>query len=80
MSERACEDPGPVLAAITDLGYRPNTAACALVTRWSAIIGAITTGSPHFGPSSTFLSVELAARDAGYSASVQPMIDSAWPA
>lgn len=59
-----------VLAAITDLGYRRNTAARALVTRRSAIIGVITTGSPHFGPSSTFLSVELAARDAGYSVSV----------
>lgn len=59
-----------VLAAIADLGYRPNTAARALVTRKSAIIGVITTGSPQFGPSSTFLSVELAARDAGYFVSV----------
>ena len=59
-----------VLAAITDLGYRRNTAARALVTRRSAIIGVITTGSPHFGPTSTFLSVESAARDAGYFVSV----------
>lgn len=59
-----------VLAAIRDLGYRPNTAARALVTRRSAIIGVITTDSPYFGPTSTFLAVELAARDAGYSVSV----------
>lgn len=59
-----------VLAAISDLGYRRNTAARTLVTRRSAIIGVITTGSPHFGPTSTFLSVEAAARDAGYFVSV----------
>jgi DNA-binding LacI/PurR family transcriptional regulator len=59
-----------VLAAIRDLGYRRNTAARALVTRKSAVIGVITSGSPHFGPSSTFQSVELAARDAGYFVSV----------
>ncbi|HEY5877739.1 MAG TPA: LacI family DNA-binding transcriptional regulator [Nakamurella sp.] len=59
-----------VLKAVSELGYRRNTAARALVTRKSAIIGVITNGSPHFGPSSTFQSVELAARDAGYFVSV----------
>lgn len=59
-----------VLEAISHLGYRRNTAARALVTRRSATIGVISPASPLFGPTSTLISVEWAARDAGYFVSV----------
>lgn len=59
-----------VLAAIAELGYRRNTAARALVTRRSGTIGIVTTGLPYFGPTSTLIAVEKAARDAGYSVSI----------
>lgn len=55
-----------VNAAIEELGYRRNVAARALVTRRSHIIGVLTTGEARFGPTSTLLAVEDAARDAGY--------------
>lgn len=55
-----------VLEAIEQLGYRPNSAARALVTRRSATIGVVTSGSALFGPTSTFIALERAARDAGY--------------
>ncbi len=54
-----------VLAAITELGYRRNTAARALVTRRSGTIGVVTSGSALFGPTSPLIAVEGAARDAG---------------
>ena len=59
-----------VLAAISELGYRRNSAARALVTRRTGTIGVISTGLPYFGPTSTFIAVEEAARDAGYFVSV----------
>lgn len=55
-----------VRAAIASLGYRPNTAARALVTRRSSTIGVMTSGSTLWGPSSALLGVERAARAAGY--------------
>ncbi len=55
-----------VLAAISDLGYRRNSAARALVTRRSSMIGVITSGSTLWGPSSALIGVESAAREAGY--------------
>ncbi|CCH78027.1 Transcriptional regulator, LacI family [Nostocoides japonicum T1-X7] len=55
-----------VLQAIADLGYRPNSAARALVTRRSGTIGVVTSGSMLWGPSSALLGVERAAREAGY--------------
>ena len=54
-----------VLSAIADLGYRRNTAARALVTRRTGTIGVVTSGSALFGPTSTLIAVERAARDAG---------------
>lgn len=54
-----------VLAAIADLGYRRNTAARALVTRRTGTIGVVTSGSALFGPTSTLIAVERAAREAG---------------
>ncbi len=59
-----------VLAAIADLGYRRNTAARALVTRRTGTIGVVTSGSALFGPTSTLIAVEGAARDAGLFVSV----------
>ena len=56
--------------AIAELGYRRNTAARALVTRRSNTIGVITSVSPFWGPSSTLIGVERAARDAGFYLSV----------
>ena len=59
-----------VLAAIAELGYRRNLAARALVTRRTGMIGVMSSGSALFGPSSTLIAVETAARDAGLFASV----------
>lgn len=53
--------------AISQLGYRPNTAARALVTGRSSTIGIVGTGNALYGPVSTLYSVESAAREAGYS-------------
>ncbi|CAM3338365.1 LacI family DNA-binding transcriptional regulator [Occultella aeris] len=55
-----------VLAAIAELGYRRNSAARALVTHRSGIIGIITSGSVHSGPASTLAVLERTARAAGY--------------
>ncbi|NCT91674.1 LacI family DNA-binding transcriptional regulator [Cellulomonas sp. APG4] len=59
-----------VLDAIAQLGYRRNTAARALVTRRTGTIGVVTSGSALFGPTSTLIAVEEAARDASYFVSV----------
>jgi DNA-binding LacI/PurR family transcriptional regulator len=55
-----------VLTAISDLGYRRNAHARALVTRRAQTIGVVTRDTTLYGPSSTLLAVELAARAAGY--------------
>lgn len=55
--------------AIRQLGYRPNTAARALVTRRSGTIGVIGTETGHWGPASIHRTVDYAARAAGYFAS-----------
>lgn len=55
-----------VLEAISRLGYRPNTAARALVTRRSATIGVISTEAGLWGPSSVQRTIEQAARETGY--------------
>ena len=52
--------------AIRQLGYRPNTAARALVTKRSGTIGVIGTKGGFWGPSSTHRTIQAAARDAGY--------------
>ncbi|GAB3273530.1 LacI family DNA-binding transcriptional regulator [Microbacterium lacusdiani] len=59
-----------VLAAIEDLGYRPNQAARALVTARTATVGILTAATTHFGPASTVLAIEAAARSEGYFVSV----------
>jgi len=55
-----------VLAAISELGYRRNSAARTLVTQRSGTVGVVTTGSFSFGPSQTLVAIEEAAREAGY--------------
>ncbi len=59
-----------VLDAIATLGYRRNSAARALVTMRSGTIGVVTTGSALYGPTSTLIAVEEAAREQGYFVSV----------
>lgn len=61
--------------AIEELGYRPNTAARALVTRRSGIIGIIGIDSALYGPSSIQRSVQEAARAAGYFSSLVPLAE-----
>ncbi len=59
-----------VLAAIEELGYRPNLAARALATGRSTALGLVTLNTTLFGPVATLYAVEQAARAAGYSMSV----------
>lgn len=64
-----------VQEAIDRLGYRPNTAARALVRGRSENIGLIGTGSTHFGPTSIHRSIEAAAGAVGWFAtSVSPPV------
>ena len=56
-----------VVAAIDELGYRRNSAARALVTRRSGVIGVVVAELSYFGPSSTVMGIATAAREAGYS-------------
>ena len=55
-----------VETAITQLGYRRNTAARALVTKQSRTLGVVSVDTSHYGPASTLFSIEAAARQAGY--------------
>ncbi|WP_425864591.1 LacI family DNA-binding transcriptional regulator [Arthrobacter sp. TWP1-1] len=59
-----------VQQAIVELGYRRNTAARALVTRRSQIIGLLANGMNEYGPSNILLAVQEAAREAGYFVSI----------
>jgi DNA-binding LacI/PurR family transcriptional regulator len=51
--------------AIRQLGYRPNSAARALVTRRSATIGVIGSKSGYWGPSTVHRTIQAAGREAG---------------
>jgi DNA-binding LacI/PurR family transcriptional regulator len=60
-----------VLAAIKELGFRPNQAARALVTSRSRTIGILTADAKaYYGPTTAINSIEEYARDAGYRLSV----------
>jgi len=59
-----------VLAAIRELGYRPNAAARALVTGRGSTIAVVTTNTTLYGAASTIEGVEAAARLAGYTVSI----------
>ncbi len=54
-----------VLDAVAALGYRRNLAARTLVTRRSGTIGVLSSGSALFGPTSTLIGIEHAARELG---------------
>jgi DNA-binding LacI/PurR family transcriptional regulator len=76
-----------VLAAIDQLGFRPNLAARTLVTQRTHVIGVIAVGLPLYGPAHRVFSLEHGARRRGYelalaslpdasSASIRTAIDS----
>jgi DNA-binding LacI/PurR family transcriptional regulator len=65
-----------VLQAIAELGYRPNTAARALVTGSTRTIGFVTVSINQYGPAQTLVGLEQAARAAGYSLSVTVLEDA----
>jgi DNA-binding LacI/PurR family transcriptional regulator len=55
-----------VLAAAEQLGYRPNSAARALVTGRSHTLGVVTLNSTLYGPASTLHGIEQAALESQY--------------
>jgi DNA-binding LacI/PurR family transcriptional regulator len=55
-----------VLAAIEELGYRPNTAARALVTGRSQTLGVVSMNSTLYGPASMLYGIEQAALESHY--------------
>jgi DNA-binding LacI/PurR family transcriptional regulator len=56
--------------AIAELGYRPNSAARALVTGSARTVGLIAFNISQYGPAQTMLGLERAARAAGYHVSI----------
>ncbi len=59
-----------VLAAIEQLGYRPNLAARALVTGRTRTLGVVTFDTTSYGPASTLYGLEQAASNEGYAVTV----------
>lgn len=59
-----------VLDVITDIGYRPNQAARALVTSRTRTIGVLSSQNAHYGPTTSVNAIEIAAREAGYRLSI----------
>ncbi|MHB1570407.1 MAG: LacI family DNA-binding transcriptional regulator [Solirubrobacteraceae bacterium] len=55
-----------VLAAMRELGYRPNPVARALVTGRSRTLGVVSFDTTLYGPASTLFGIERAAHEAGY--------------
>jgi len=55
-----------VLAAMEELGYRPNSVARALVTGRSKTLGVVSFDTTLYGPASTLFGIERAAHDSGY--------------
>src|SRR5437763_9652404 len=56
----------PVLAAMAELDYRPNSVARALVTGRSRALGVVSFDTTLYGPASTLVGIERAAHEAGY--------------
>ena len=65
-----------VRQAIAELGYRRNAAARSLVTRRSGVIGVLTPRTELYGPTSSMIAVEVAAREAGYFVSLASVADT----
>ncbi|HSU37431.1 MAG TPA: LacI family DNA-binding transcriptional regulator [Propionibacteriaceae bacterium] len=65
-----------VLAVISELGYRPNVAARALVTQRTHVIGVLAVGLPLFGPALRVLSLEHGARRRGYELALASLPDT----
>src|SRR6218665_29823 len=63
------ETKAKVLDAISVLDYRPNLAARALVTSKSNMLGILSATVGEFGPTSSIVGIEDAAREEGYSVS-----------
>ena len=59
-----------VLRAMRELDYRPNAMARGLASRRSGVLGVVSFDTILFGPASTLLGIERAARSAGYGVSV----------
>jgi DNA-binding LacI/PurR family transcriptional regulator len=55
-----------VMAAMEELGYRPNPVARALVTGRSKMLGVVSFDTTLYGPASTLFGIERAAHEAGY--------------
>ena len=55
-----------VLAAMEELGYRPNPVARALVTGRSMTLGVVSFDTTLYGPASTLFAIERAAHESGY--------------
>ena len=55
-----------VLAAMEELGYRPNSIARALATGRTRTVGVVSFDTTLFGPASTLFGIERAAHQAGY--------------
>ena len=51
---------------MTELGYRPNSIARALVTGRSQTLGVVSFDTTLYGPASTLFGIERAAHEAGY--------------
>ena len=65
-----------VNAAIEALGYRPNSAARALVTQRTRVIGIVTAETAFYGPSAQLFGVERAAWQDGYAVVIVSMADN----
>lgn len=59
-----------VQAAMAELGYRPNSAARALVTGHSKVIGVVAQNTTLFGPASLLAAFERWASEAGFAVAV----------
>ncbi len=65
-----------VREAIAELGYRRNAAARSLVTRRSSVVGLLTPRTDWYGPTSSMIAIEVAAREAGYFVSLASVSES----
>ena len=68
-----------VTDAVAELGYRPRAAARALAGGRSRALGIITAGDALYGPSSTAVGFERAARSAGYHVLLSTLPDDPRP-